>query len=45
MNDTKIEAYAKVEKRVKPSGNTSRILLPKSWNGKRVLVLLLEPLD
>lgn len=34
-----------VEKTVKPEGNSGRVYVPKSWVGKRVKVVLIEPLD
>lgn len=39
------EAYGMVEKEVKNGGNSARVFVPKSWAGKKVAVLLLEPLD
>lgn len=38
-------AYEVVEKTVKSSGNSGRIYVPKTWIGKRVKVLLIEPID
>ena len=40
-----IEAYQVIEKTVKPSGNSGRVYVPNEWIGKRVKILLLEPLD
>ncbi|MBN2489067.1 MAG: DUF2080 family transposase-associated protein [Methanosarcinaceae archaeon] len=40
-----IEAYQVIEKTVKPGGNSGRVYVPVDWNGKRVKILLLEPLD
>jgi putative transposon-encoded protein len=37
-------AYQVVEKTVKASGNSGRVYVPKEWVGKRVKVMLLEPL-
>lgn len=39
-----IEAFQAIDKDVKAFGNTSHVLLPKGWMGKKVKVLLLEPL-
>lgn len=43
--EIKIEAYQAFEKIVKSAGNSGRIYVPKNWVGKRVKVLLLEPVD
>jgi putative transposon-encoded protein len=37
-------AYEVIEKTVKSSGNSGRVYVPKDWIGKRVKVLLVEPL-
>lgn len=39
-----VRAYQVVEKRVKSSGNSGRVYVPKEWIGKRVKVFLLEPI-
>jgi len=46
MNPMKVEleAYQVIEKEVKSSGNSGRVYVPKEWIGKKVKVLLLEPL-
>jgi putative transposon-encoded protein len=49
MNDKeimeiKINAYQIIEKTVKPSGNSGRVYVPVDWIGKKVKVVLLEPL-
>jgi putative transposon-encoded protein len=45
INQTeKIKGYGSIEKTVKPQGNGAMILVPKSWTGKRVKVILIEPL-
>jgi len=50
-NDTtrkmKIEmvAYQVTEKVVKSGGNSGRVYVPVDWIGKRVKILLLEPLE
>lgn len=38
-----IEGYEVVEKVAKPSGTTARVWVPKSWEGKRVKVVRLDP--
>jgi putative transposon-encoded protein len=43
--EVKLEAYQVVEKVVKASGNSGRVYVPKEWIGRRVKVLLLEPLE
>lgn len=40
-----VEGYEVVEKIVKSGGNSGRIYLPKSWIGKKVKIILLEPVD
>jgi len=40
-----IEAYQIVEKVAKLSGNSGRVYVPIDWVGKRVKILLIEPLD
>lgn len=40
-----LEAYQVIEKEVKSSGNSGRVYVPKEWIGKRVKILLIEPLD
>ncbi len=49
MNDQQIEvkarAFEAIDRVVKPSGNSGRVYLPKDWVGKKVKVLLLEPLE
>lgn len=39
-----VEGYEVLEKVVKNAGNSGRIYLPKSWIGKKVKVVLLEPI-
>jgi len=40
------EAYGIVEKEVAPATKSaSRVYLPIEWEGKRVMILLMEPLD
>ena len=38
-----IEGYEVVEKVAKPSGTTARVWVPKSWEGKRVKIVRIEP--
>ena len=39
------EGYAFIEKEVKNSGDSGRVFVPKSWTGKKVIVILAEPLE
>lgn len=47
MNKMKIEAdcYQTLDKEVKVQKHTGAVYVPKSWIGKKVRVLLLEPLE
>lgn len=38
-----IRGYEVVEKVAKPSGTTARVWVPKSWEGKRVKIVRIEP--
>lgn len=40
-----IKGYKADEMMVKPSGTSGRVYVPKSWVGKKVKVILLEPLE
>lgn len=40
-----LEAYQVIEKEVRSSGNSGRVYVPKEWIGKRVKILLIDPLD
>ncbi len=40
-----MDAYEVIEKEVKLSGNSGRVYVPKEWVGKRVKVMLLEPIQ
>jgi putative transposon-encoded protein len=42
--EIKITAYQIVEKTVKQSGNSGRVYVPIDWVGKKVKVVLIEPL-
>ena len=43
--EIKITAYQIVEKTVKQSGNSGRVYVPIDWVGKKVKVVLIEPLS
>lgn len=43
--EIKLEAYEVLEKVAKASGNSGRVYVPINWVGKRVKILLIEPLD
>lgn len=38
-----MEGYEMVEKTAMPSGTTARVLVPRSWIGKRVRIVRLDP--
>lgn len=40
-----LEGYSTTEKTVKVAGTSGRVYLPKEWVGKRVQIILLEPLE
>jgi putative transposon-encoded protein len=40
-----LQGYATVDREVKNGGNSGRIFVPKAWAGKKVQVVLLEPLE
>lgn len=40
-----VAAYEVIEKTVKASGNSGRVYVPKEWVGRKVKVMLLEPLS
>jgi putative transposon-encoded protein len=40
-----VRAYQILEKTVKESGNSGRVYVPKEWVGRKVKVMLLEPLS
>jgi len=40
-----IEAYQVIEKIVKSGGNSGRVYVPVDWIGKRVKILLMDPLE
>jgi len=39
------EGYAFLEKEVKNSGDSGRVFVPKMWAGKKVIVILSEPIE
>ena len=41
----KFTGYVYIEKPAKNGGNSARVFVPKAWAGKRVAVVLLEPID
>jgi putative transposon-encoded protein len=43
--EIKINAYQIIEKVVKQSGNSGRVYVPIEWIGKKVKVVLIEPLN
>ena len=47
MDPMKIElqGYVALEKVATPQGNSAHVTVPQSWRGKRVKVILLEPVD
>jgi len=40
-----VDGYEAIEKVVTASGNSGRIYAPADWIGKRVKLILLEPLE
>lgn len=40
--EMKMKGYEAIEKVAQAGGNSSRIYVPKSWEGKKVKVILLE---
>lgn len=40
-----LEANQVIEKTVTASGNSGRVYVPKTWVGKRVKILLIEPMQ
>ena len=40
-----VEGHAFLEKTVSSNQNTGRVYVPKEWIGKKVLIVLKEPLD
>lgn len=40
-----VDGYEAIEKTVAESGNSGRVYAPKEWIGKKVKLILLEPLE
>lgn len=40
-----LKAYAMLDKEAKSSQGGARVFVPKEWAGKRVRVLLLDPIE
>ena len=40
-----VEGYAIVERVARNGGHSARVFMPKAWAGKKVYVILAEPLD
>lgn len=43
--EIRTEGYATLDKDVKSGSTSGRIFVPKEWMGKRVRVILVEPLE
>jgi putative transposon-encoded protein len=43
--EIRANAYGMVDKKVTKHGNSAHVYLPAEWVGKKVKVLLLEPLE
>jgi len=43
--EIRTEGFATLDKDVKSGTSSGRIFVPKSWAGKKVRVILLEPLE
>jgi len=43
--EVKLNAYQMLEKTVSYAGTSGRVYVPKNWIGKRVNIVLLEPLE
>ncbi len=43
--EIRINAYGMADKKVTKHGNSAHIYLPAEWVGKKVKVLLLEPVE
>jgi putative transposon-encoded protein len=39
------EGYESIEKVIINGGNSGRVYVPKSWLGRRVRIILLDPLE
>ena len=45
MDITIKDAHQVVEKVVSPGGNSGRVYVPKDWIGKKVKIVLVEPIE
>jgi putative transposon-encoded protein len=43
--EVRAKAFEAIDRVVTSSGNSGRVYLPKKWVGKKVKVLLLEPIN
>lgn len=39
------DCYESIEKEVRNGGNSGRVFVPKSWAGRKVRILLMEPIE
>ncbi|PKL69604.1 MAG: hypothetical protein CVV30_08615 [Methanomicrobiales archaeon HGW-Methanomicrobiales-1] len=40
-----VSGYEIIEKMVRPSGNSGRVYVPANWIGKKVKIVLLDPVE
>ncbi|MDI6719345.1 MAG: DUF2080 family transposase-associated protein [Methanomicrobiales archaeon] len=40
-----LKGYGIIDKRVANGGNSGRVFVPRAWVGKRVKVVLMDPLE
>jgi putative transposon-encoded protein len=45
QQEFKFKGYSLAHKIAKIGGHSARVFVPKSWDGKKVVVILLEDLD
>ena len=43
--EVKIEAFQVIDREVKSAGTSAHVYLPKAWEGRKVKILLVEPLE
>lgn len=43
--EVKTDAFQVIDREVKAAGTSAHVYLPKSWEGKKVKILLIEPLE
>jgi len=43
--EIKLKGYKLLDKTVTDSGTSGKVYVPKSWIGKKVQILLIEPLE